>query len=444
MNVTNLVLQLVRKQNEATDPMDFALLGKAIEQLKLSNVFVVNYIEGLPNPVGITQGTLYYVRTEKALYYVKNNVWINLSYKNTSNIKTFGDFAFGILGHFCDTQDTDSKMFTLYSPFSDWCQVSSGAAHTAAVGQNGTLWTWGLGTCGRLGDGTTIDKSSPVSVVGEFTDWCQVSAGCQHTAAVRQNGTLWAWGLGSSGRLGDGTTTNKTSPVTPLGDFTDWCQVAAGCNHTAAVRQNGTLWTWGDGGQGRLGNNCGANQSSPVSVVGDFTDWCQVSAGDSHTSAVRTNGTLWTWGNNQYGMLGNNCNTQQSSPVSVIGGFTDWCQVSAGNQHTAAVRTNGTLWSWGRNTCGRLGDNTTVDKSSPVSVVGGFTDWCQVSAGCNHTAAVRQNGTLYGWGSGLCNKLGELPTGCTLSPALMVSCISDWCQVSAGTAHTAAVRLQVN
>ena len=205
---------------------------------------------------------------------------------------------------------------------------------------------------------------------------------------------LLSWGTGNNGILGTNETQSKSSPVSVVGGFTDWCQVSAGNTNNVAMRQNGTLWSWGGS---ILGDNTIANRSSPVSVVGGFTDWCQVSAGNAHMAAVRQNGTLWAWGNNSGGRLGDNTTTIRSSPVSVVGGFTDWCQVSAGGCHTAAVRQNGTIWTWGINYCGRLGDGTTVNRSSPVSVVGGFTDWCQVSAGLVHGAAIRQNGTLWTW-----------------------------------------------
>jgi hypothetical protein len=148
-------------------------------------------------------------------------------------------------------------------------------------------------------------------------------------------------------------------------------------------------WSWGYNVIGQLGDNTTTSRLSPVSVVGGFTDWVQISAGESHTAAVRANGTAWAWGSNGNGLLGDNTVTARSSPVSVVGGFTDWVQISAGTSHTAAVRANGTAWAWGYNALGRLGDNTTLSRVSPVSVVGGFTDWVQIAAGGGHTAAVR-------------------------------------------------------
>jgi alpha-tubulin suppressor-like RCC1 family protein len=276
--------------------------------------------------------------------------------------------------------------------FCDWCQISAGGASSFGLRQNGTAWAWGNGQQGRLGDNTAVNKSSPVSVVGGFTDWCQISAGGEHSLAVRQNGTAWAWGNGNYGRLGDNTTVSKSSPVSVIGGFTDWCQVSGGQCHSLGVRTNGTLWAWGSGGYGRLGDNTVVSKSSPVSVVGGFTDWCQVVAGRGSSLGVRQNGTAWAWGYNRCGVLGNNtsCFTDcKSSPVSVVGGFTDWCQISIGSYGVNAVRTNGTAWAWGSGSGGALGDGTTVNKSSPVSVVGGFTDWCQVSAGYGISAGIR-------------------------------------------------------
>ena len=288
--------------------------------------------------------------------------------------------------------------------FTDWCQIAVGGfggattGHGHAVRTNGTIWSWGYWGRGVLGDDGTygVGRSSPVSVTGGFTDWCQVAANkfnTQSAIAVRQNGTAWAWGCNNYGQLGDNTTTNRFSPVSVVGGFTDWCQVSSGDSHSLAVRQNGTAWAWGRGGSGRLGDNTTVSKSSPVSVVGGFTDWCQISAGNIHSVVLRTNGTLWAWGCNNYGQIGDNTTVNKSSPVSVIGGFTNWCQVAAGYRFSVGVRTNGIAWAWGSNDGGQLGDNTTVDKSSPVSVIGGFTDWCQVAAGFGISAGIRSTAT---------------------------------------------------
>jgi alpha-tubulin suppressor-like RCC1 family protein len=327
--------------------------------------------------------------------------------------------------------------------FTNWVQISAGFAHTAAVRANGTAWAWGENTYGKLGDNSTTNRSSPVSVVGGFTDWVQISAGDGHTAAIRANGTAWSWGSSSFGQLGRLNNASVSSPVSVVGGFTDWVQISAGETHTAAIRANGTAWAWGGGGFGRLGNNLTANRSSPVSVVGGFTDWVQISASTSSTAAIRANGTAWAWGRNNGGQLGDNTTTSRSSPVSVVGGFTDWVQVSTGGfGHTAAIRANGTAWAWGVNGNGQLGDNTTTARSSPVSVVGGFTDWVQITAGRVHTVAVRANGTAWAWGYNG-GRLGNNSNTQQSSPVSVFGGFTDWCQVSAGSGfgnHTAAIR----
>jgi alpha-tubulin suppressor-like RCC1 family protein len=266
----------------------------------------------------------------------------------------------------------------------NWSQVSAGSSHTAAVTTEGTLFTWGYNFGGRLGDNTVVAKSSPVQV-GALTNWSQVSAGSFHTACVTTAGTLFTWGPGASGELGTGNTENRSSPV-QVGALTNWAQVSAGVAHTACVTTAGTLFTWGQGGNGRLGHNNITLYSSPVQV-GALTNWAQVSAGSSFSACVTTEGTLFSWGYNSYGNLGHNDTVTKSSPVQV-GALTTWSQVSGGGApNIAAVKTDGTLWTWGRNGYGQLADGTVASRSSPIQV-GAEMTWTQVEAGTNHVLAI--------------------------------------------------------
>jgi alpha-tubulin suppressor-like RCC1 family protein len=366
-------------------------------------------------------------------------------YSNT--IWSWGGGIRGVLGD--NTTVNKSSPVSVVGGFTDWSQVSAGSYSSLAVRQNGTVWAWGRNTCGQLGDNTTVSKSSPVSVIGGFTDWCQVSAGRDLSLGIRQNGTAWGWGRngdgGGFGQVGDNTTITRSSPVSVVGGFTDWCQVAGAYTHSLGVRQNGTAWAWGQGSLGRLGDNTIVNKSSPVSVVGGFCDWCQV-AGYTHSLGVRQNGTAWAWGANNYGKLGDNTTVVRSSPVSVVGGFTDWCQVSAGYRFSLGVRTGGTLYAWGLGSLGQLGTDSTVSRSSPVSVVGGFTDWCQVDAGRAFSLGVRQNGTAWGWGYNAGAQGGRLGDNTTVnrsSPVSVVGCFTDFCQVSAGFNFSLGLRSNI-
>jgi alpha-tubulin suppressor-like RCC1 family protein len=408
-------------------------------QFQTTPVFSVANLAALPSAADNT-GRFVFVQDIGAYRFSDGVNWSNdFSTQLVTSIWAWGQNGQGQLGD--NTITSRSSPVSVVGGFTDWCQVSAGGGRTLAVRQNGTAWAWGSGNFGALGDNTSFtNRSSPVSVVGGFTDWCQISAGSEHSLGVRQNGTAWAWGNNGQGRLGDNTTANKSSPVSVVGGFTDWCQISAGGCHSLAVRQNGTAWAWGSYSYGKLGDNTATNRSSPVSVVGGFCDWCQVSAGDRHSLGVRQNGTAWAWGLNGGGRLGDNTTTDRSSPVSVVGGFTDWYQVSGGYQHSLGVRQSGTAWAWGCNTFGRLGDNTTVNKSSPVSVVGGFTDWCQVSAGGAHSFGVRTGGTAWAWGRNVQGILGDNTTIEKSSPVSVVGGFCDWSQVSAGLGHSVGLR----
>jgi alpha-tubulin suppressor-like RCC1 family protein len=317
----------------------------------------------------------------------------------------------------------------------NWRSVSLGTNHSAAIKTNGTLWLWGGGSCGRLGDNTTISKSSPVQTVSGGINWRSVSAGDLHTAAIKTDGTLWLWGSGTGGRLGDNTVVSKSSPVQTISGGKNWKQVSLGNAHSAAIKTDGTLWTWGLNNCGSpLGNNTSLPTSSPVQTVSGGTNWRSVSAGCSHTAAIKTDGTLWLWGSNQAGRLGTNNTTNRSSPVQTISGGTNWKQVSLGNsgEHTAAIKTDGTLWLWGSGTGGRLGDNTTISKSSPVQTISGGKNWRTVSAGGSYTAAIKTDGTLWLWGDNRCGPIGDGTTSSRSSPVQTVARGNNWRSVSLG------------
>ena len=274
--------------------------------------------------------------------------------------------------------------------------------------RDGNLFTWGLGTNGQLGDNTVTTKSTPITTFAGGTNWKQVSAGYRNTAAIKTDGTLWTWGAGTFVQLGDNTTTNKSTPVTTFAGGTNWKQVKLGRRHCAAIKTDGTLWTWGLGDSGRLGDNTITNKSTPVTTFAGGTNWKQVSAGYSYTAAIKTDGTLWTWGRGNEGQLGDNTATTKSTPVTTFAGGTNWKEVSAGNYFCAAIKTDGTLWTWGQGTSGQLGTNTTTNKSTPVTTFAGGTNWKQVSSGSEHCAAIKTDGTLWTWGLGTNGRLGAL------------------------------------
>ena len=367
----------------------------------------------------------------------------------SSQLWTWGDNAYATLG--TNTTPNRSSPGTTSGGGSTWCQLSAGRGHSSAVKTDGTLWTWGSNSSGQLGNNTTINRSSPGTTAGGGTTWRTVSAGFAqvfsignpHTAGIKTDGTLWTWGGNANGRLGDGTTTSRLSPGTTVGpNCCDWCSVSTGFSHTAAIKTNGTLWTWGYNSNGQLGDGTVTSRTSPVTTAGpNCCDWCQISAGISNsTLAVKTNGTLWTWGCNTNGQLGNNTTINRSSPGTTAGpNCCNWCAASSGDAHSAAVKTDGTLWTWGSNSTGRLGTNSTTNRSSPGTTAGGGTTWCQTSAGGGFSTAVKTDGTLWVWGSNTSGRLGDGTTTDRSSPVTTVGGCASWCAVSSGFSHTMAI-----
>ena len=215
---------------------------------------------------------------------------------------------------------------------SPYTQVRSGENHSVALRADGTLWAWGSNAFGQLGNGTTTGRSLPAQVAAPAaatasTTWAGVAAGIRHTLARRSDGTLWGWGDNFYGQLGDGTATNRVFPVlipVPVGAAagTTWGALATGFFFTLALRSDGTLWSWGDNQFGQLGSGTTTARSlaGPVAAPAGApagSTWTAVAVGYSHALALRSNGTLWAWGNNAYGQLGDNSSTARSLPTLV-------------------------------------------------------------------------------------------------------------------------------
>ena len=369
----------------------------------------------------------YYVRAD---YFRSGNAWI------------CGDGSYGGIGDNTATGKSSPVQTTAFG--SNWKQVSADNNwHVTGVKTDGTLWTWGFNGRGQLGDNTTTDKSSPIQTVTRGTNWVQVSQGYSFTGAIKTDGTLWLWGSNYNGELGDNTITLKSSPVQTIARGNNWKQVSCGNGICFAVKTDGTLWGCGAGGNGNLGTNDTANYSSPVQTIAYGTSWKQVSANVYHTAAVKTDGTLWVWGYNYYGNLGTNDTSSYSSPIQTIAFGNNWKQVSCGAYHTAAVKNDGTLWLWGDNLYGAIGENIANTKySSPVQTIAYGTAWKQVSCGQYFTTAVKTDGTLWTWGLNNYGNLGTNDTTSYSSPVQTVMYGTNWKQVSCGYYKMIAVQYQ--
>jgi alpha-tubulin suppressor-like RCC1 family protein len=299
-----------------------------------------------------------------------------------------------------------SRILPVETQMSAALNVAAGYFHSLAVKTDGTVWAWGSNYGGQLGDNTTVDKNVPVQVLG-LSYGTAVAAGAHHSLAVKTNGTVWAWGANGNGQLGDNTTVQKTVPVQVLG-LSGVTAVAAGQHHSLALKTDGTVWAWGVNYYGQLGDNSTVKRNAPVKVLGGLSGVTNVAAGGYHSLALKANGTVWAWGYNYYGQLGDNSTVQKIVPVQVLG-LSGVTAVAAGQNHSLALKTDGTVWAWGDNSYGQLGDNSTVQKIVPVQV-SLLSDVTNVAAGAYHSLAMKRDGTVWAWGLNWPGALGDNTT----------------------------------
>jgi alpha-tubulin suppressor-like RCC1 family protein len=387
----------------------------------------------------------FYNYTENGLIYSFDDVFVPADAFRQGNLFTWGHNTNGNLGDNTATQRITPV--TTLSGGANWkqvaCSQSISNGHTAAIKTDGTLWIWGFNGYGQLGDNTSFlgGRSTPVTTFVGGTNWKQVVCGRDHTSAIKTDGTLWTWGRNSYGQIGDNTSgTNRLTPVTTFAGGTNWKQVSGGDEHTAAIKTDGTLWTWGRNSYGQIGDNTsGTNRLTPVTTFAGGTNWKQVSCGAvNFTAAIKTDGTLWVWGRNAFGQLGDNTTTTRSTPVTTFAGETNWKQVSCGRLHTSAIKTDGTLWAWGRGANGQLGDNTITQKNTPVTTFAGGDNWKQVDSGYGHISAIKTDGTLWTWGRNNNGQLGDNTTTTRSTPVTTFAGGTNWKQVAGGYRHTAA------
>ncbi|WP_199589881.1 RCC1 domain-containing protein, partial [Lujinxingia litoralis] len=362
--------------------------------------------------------------------------------------------------------------FTYQAP--TWTQVATGAEHSCGILDDGTLWCWGNNGSGRLGDGSSTQRSQPTRVAGDGV-WAQVSAGGQHTCGVKEDGSLWCWGLNSDGQV-EPALNNATNYNTPhqIGTELNWSVVTTGAEHTCAINDENILYCWGRNQSQQLGTGTPVDDRTRVEITSGGTTidtFVAVAAGDAHTCAVTAQGANgWCWGRFSSGQLnggtsGNSAPRPVGIPVSdenyttttiTAGGAHSCAYVSAnqisgmrcwgngssgqlghasapivdqvenlssvniittGSEHTCAIQQEGVnrvAYCWGRADNGRLGHNgnaTTV----PTAVNNGSTDWTAISAGKEHTCGIADD-TMYCWGRNNAGQLGHPGSGATPTP----------------------------
>jgi len=346
----------------------------------------------------------------------------SVAFRNSTTM-AWGYNAFGQLGDDSTTERTEPKFTGLFG----MTGMSVGSNHSLAFMNNSTVRAWGYNGYGQLGNSDSNFESKKVPVkVSNISGVIAVAAGGFHSLALDKDNNVWAWGSNSNGRLGIGTTDNSNYPqqVTTTntgGAFTNITSIAAGGSHSVALKSDGTVWTWGYNGNGQLGDGSTADRYKPVQVyinaTTTLTDVKLIAAGGAFTVAVDNSNNIWAWGYNGYGQLGQNPTTTTTSnyAVQVTGVTGTIVAISAGADHVLALTSIGELWVWGLNRYGQLGDGLTTDRYVPYKIPSFVVDVTRTVDGVNPVAAIglhslarKNNGKLWSWGYNAYGQLGDM------------------------------------
>jgi alpha-tubulin suppressor-like RCC1 family protein len=336
------------------------------------------------------------------------------------------------LGHFSGNLACSADC--QFSGCQDAVLIDSGFWTVLTLLHDGTVKGWGRNTNGQLGNGTSSDRTTPSAVSG-LTDVTRVSSTRDHGCAVKSDGTLRCWGSNSSGQLGDGTTNYSLVPVSVSG-IGNAVSVSAGWWHSCAILDDGTGRCWGQNDYGRLGDDSTVSSLVPVIVEG-LTNAVSVITATNHSCALLGNGSVRCWGRNHVGQLGNGSNNDSLLPVNVSG-LSNATALSGVEAHTCALTSTMEVWCWGANSAGQLGDGTTTNRSAPVKV-STLSSVEDVAAGYSHTCAVLSGGAVRCWGTNANGQLGNGSTTISHTP-VAVSGLTSVSRIAAGISHSCAVK----
>jgi alpha-tubulin suppressor-like RCC1 family protein len=320
-----------------------------------------------------------------------------------------------------------------------WESVQAGYAHSLGIKKDGSLWSWGRGAKGQLGNGDANLASLTPTRIGTATNWQAVSTGIFHSLALKKDGTIWAWGYNNAGQIGDGTFDDRFTP-TQIGTDNDWQAIETGHYFCLALKKDGTLWAWGDNTNGQLGDGIYLSKVRPTKVGAD-NDWQFINADLNSSLAIKKDGTLWTWGLNNDSKLGYQPLVPNQDIPNKVGTDNNWLSAAMGLNHVVAVKKDGTLWSWGGNELGQLGDLTTINKILPAQV-GTEKDWQSVAAGDGYSLALKKDKTIWSWGDVASNRyIGILGNGAFYGNSVPLQTgVAEWQSISAGKTYAFAIK----
>jgi alpha-tubulin suppressor-like RCC1 family protein len=289
------------------------------------------------------------------------------------------------------------------SGLSDVVAVAAGVEHSLISKSDGTVWGWGSNDYGQLGNGTTNSSYTPVQA-SSLTGVIALACGYLHSLALKSDGTVWAWGYNSFGQLGNGTYNNSSTPV-QVNSLNGVIAIAEGVNHCMALKSDGSVWNWGYNNHGQLGDGTFNKSLVPLRVSG-LNNIIAIAAGGSHSLALKSDGTVWAWGYNHFGQLGMGISGADIFNPVQVSGLSGIIAIAGGMNHSLALKSDGTVWTWGYNSTGQLGNGTTNDSYSPLQVTG-LSSVTAIAGGYYHSLALKAAGTVWGWGYNYQGQLGN-------------------------------------
>jgi alpha-tubulin suppressor-like RCC1 family protein len=350
---------------------------------------------------------------------------------NCAPVCVWGGNQFAQLGNGTITSSTTAVPLTVVN---NVVAIAGSQYHSLALKSDGTVWAWGLNNLGQLGNGTIsgATTATPLQVTG-LTGASAIAIGYYHSLALKSDGTVWTWGYNNHGQLGNGTTANSTVPMQVV-SLSGVVAIASGQYHSLALKSDGTVWAWGWGQYGQLGNGTVIDALTPVPVSG-LTGVTAIAAGAFHSLALKTDGTVWGWGNNISYQLGNNTGTNSATPVQA--GLSNVTAISGGALHSLALRNDGTVWAWGSNQYGEVGNGTPGPLGRTPAPVIGLSGISAIAAGGQHSLALKNDATVWAWGL---NNFGQLGNGATLNAnaPVPVSTVYGAVGLAAGVFHSVA------
>ena len=346
-----------------------------------------------------------------------------VSIKSDGTLWGWGYSSFGQLGN---TNMTNPIPFQL-STDTDWHKTFAGVANAFFIKTNGTLWGIGNSELGLLGNGSTTQVNPTLQQIGTATNWQKISASSDMTIGIKTDGTIWGWGQNDQYEMGNNTCcANQLTPI-QIGTANHWVDIETSLGASIfALKNDGTLWGWGLNLAGLLADNTVMARSIPTQLNSD-TDWASIHVGAAHILALKTNGTLWSWGGGEYGQTGDGLSPSlyRSYPRQV--GTDTWSKVFAGWKISFGIKPDGTLWAWGLNDVGQLGIGNSTNQFTPVQV-GTDTDWVDVVSGgsgnVQFTIATKSDGTVWAWGD---NQVGQYGNGTVGNPVYVPTLMTGLC-----------------